>query len=113
MADNQLTEEHLRNCMLFNFRSAVNAMVTTKEIYDVYGDILKIYTCKCWFRKFSNSIFNFTDSNQRGCTVEFDKDALKTLVETNSKLSIQKIAFQATGPTVQKRSSRNWDGLQK
>ncbi|ETN82869.1 hypothetical protein NECAME_07702 [Necator americanus] len=42
MVDNQPTEEHFRHCMLFDFRSSVNATVATKKIcIYVHGDVLK------------------------------------------------------------------------
>lgn len=104
MADNQPNEEHLRHCILFLFRSGVNATVATKKICDVYGDVLKVNKCQHWFRKFSNGDFGLSDSARTGRPVGFDKDALKALVETNPKMSIQEIAktLQATWSTVQR-----------
>lgn len=104
MADNQPTEEHLRHCILFHFRSGVNATVATKKICDVYGHVLKVNKCQHWFRKFSNGDFGLSDSARTGRPVGFDKDALKALVETNPKMSIQEIAktLQATWSTVQR-----------
>lgn len=104
MADNQPTEEHLRHCILFHFRSGVNAKVATKKICDVYGEVLKVNKCQRWFRKFSNGDFDLSDRDRSGRPVGFDNDALKALVEKNPKLSIQEIAntLQATWSTVQR-----------
>ena len=37
MADYEPPEDHLRHCMLFQFRSGFNATVATKKICEVYG----------------------------------------------------------------------------
>jgi histone-lysine N-methyltransferase SETMAR len=104
MADDQPTEEHLRHCILFHFRSGVSATVATKKICDVYGDVLKVNKCQRWYRKFSTGDLDLSDGDRSGRPVNFDNDALKTLVETNPKLSIQELAntLQCTWSTVQR-----------
>ena len=104
MDDNKPSEEHLRHCMLFHFRSGFNATIATTKICDVYGDVLKVNKCQRWFRKFSNNDFDLSDNDRSGRPVEFDNDALKALVETDPKMSIQEIAntLQTTWSTVQR-----------
>ena len=42
MADYQQSEDHLRHCMLFHFRSGFNATFAIKKICEVYAYILKV-----------------------------------------------------------------------
>ena len=88
MADYQPSEDHLRHYMLFLFCLGFNKTVATKKIYEVYEYILKVNKCHRWFRKFSNDDFDLSDNDRSGRPVDFDNDALKSLVKTNLRLSI-------------------------
>ena len=46
MDDNKPTEEHLRHCMGFYFRSGFNATIAATKICDMYGDVLKVNKCQ-------------------------------------------------------------------
>ena len=48
------SEEHLRNCMLFQFHAKKNATEATKIICDLYEDVLDIGKCQRWFKKFKS-----------------------------------------------------------
>jgi len=104
MADYEPSEDHLRHCMLFQFRSGFNATVATKKICEVYGNILKVNKCQRWFRKFANGDFDLSDNDRSGRPADFNNDALKALVETNPRLSIQEIAdtLQSSWSAVQR-----------
>ncbi|XP_076646355.1 uncharacterized protein LOC143355436 isoform X2 [Halictus rubicundus] len=45
------SEDHIRHCILFHFHAGFNGTVTTKNICDVYGDVLKVNKCQHWFRR--------------------------------------------------------------
>lgn len=82
---------YLYHCMLFHFQLGINATVAINKICDVYENVLNVNKCQCWFRKLFHGDFDLS-VNQSGCPVKFDNDALKSLVKTDPKLSIQEIA---------------------
>ena len=78
--------------MIFRFHTGMNATVATKKICDIYGDILKVNKCQRWFRQFASGNFDLSDSPRSGRSVEFDNEALKALIETDPKLSVQELS---------------------
>jgi hypothetical protein len=46
MADTCFSKTYLRNCILFQFQAKNNAI--TKNIFDIYGDVLKVRKCQRW-----------------------------------------------------------------
>ena len=83
MAKYQPSEDYLRHCVLFLFRSVFNAMIATKKICEVYGCILKVNKYQRWFRKFANDDFDLPNNDRSRRPPDFDNDTLKSMVETN------------------------------
>jgi histone-lysine N-methyltransferase SETMAR len=61
MSDVSPTEDHIRNCMLYEFRKGNKATVATKNINDVYPDALDVRKCQRWFSKFKTGNFDLND----------------------------------------------------
>lgn len=85
---------------MLHFRSGANAMIASKIIFEVYKDVLKVN--KYQNKKFSNGNIDLPNSEPSGCPIKFDNNALKSLVRTDPKLSIQEIptGLRATSSTV-------------
>lgn len=104
MGDSIPSEEHIRHCMLFHFRAGKSATATTKIICEVYGEVLKVNKCQRWFRKFTEGNFDLNNAPRSGRPVEFDNDALKSMVESDPRLSIEELSTSlgSTWSTVQR-----------
>lgn len=65
---------------------------------------MKVNKCQRWYRTFSTGDLDLSNGDRSGRPVNFDNEALKTLVEANPKLSIQELAniLQCIWSTVQR-----------
>lgn len=104
MGDITPSEEHIRHCMFFHFRAGKSATATTRIICEVYGEVLKVNKCQRWFRKFTEGNFDLNNAPRSGRPVEFDNDALKSMVESDPRLSIEELSASlgSTWSTVQR-----------
>jgi [histone H3]-lysine36 N-dimethyltransferase SETMAR len=104
MSDSKPSEEHIRHLMLFYYKMGCNATQTSKKICGVYGKILKVNKCQRWFRRFSSGNFSLVDDPRSGRPNEFDTELLKSLVDSDPKLSLTEITSRlgATWSTVQR-----------
>lgn len=104
MADFVPSESHIRNCVLFHFNAGLSATETTRKICDIYGDVLKVNKCQRWFRRFAASDYDLSDKHRTGRPGQFDNDALKSLVESDPRLTIQELSrsLGSTWSTVQR-----------
>ncbi|KFM74038.1 Histone-lysine N-methyltransferase SETMAR, partial [Stegodyphus mimosarum] len=76
-------EEHIRHCMLFEFRMGSNVTVATKNICDVYLRALDVRKCQRWFSNFKSGNFDLSDSYRSGRPAALDNDVLRAEVEAN------------------------------
>lgn len=98
------SEDHIRHCMLFHFHAGLNAAAATRKICDTYGEVLEVNKCQSWYRKFAAGDYDLNDMPRSGRPVQFDEDALKSLVEADPRLTIQELSrsLQSTWSTVQR-----------
>lgn len=98
------SEEHIRHCMLFYYHAGFNATVATQKICDVYRDVLKVNKCGRWYRRFADGDFDLTDKPRSGRPTECDQDALKSLVDSDPRLSIEELSVRlgCTWSTIQR-----------
>ena len=89
--------------MLFHFKMGCNASQTSKKICG-YSKILKVNKCQRWIRTFSSGNFSLVDDHRSGRPTEFDTELLKSLVDSDPKLSVTEITSRlgATWSIVQR-----------
>ncbi|XP_015184625.1 PREDICTED: histone-lysine N-methyltransferase SETMAR-like [Polistes dominula] len=89
---NEIPKEHIRHCMLFEFRKGNSATVATKNICDVYPNALNDRTCQRWFSKFKSGNFDLSDSHRSGRPQILDNDVLKAEIEVNPYKTIKELS---------------------
>ncbi|GFY17906.1 HTH_48 domain-containing protein [Trichonephila clavipes] len=77
MASQIPAEIHIHHCMLLEFHKGTNAIVTTKNICDVYPSALDVRKCQRWFSKFRSGNFDLSDSHRSGRPTTLDNDVIK------------------------------------
>src|SRR5262245_269587 len=75
---------HLRHCMLYEFRKRKKATGATAAICSVYGeDALSVRVCQQWFIKFRNNNFDLEDEQRPGNRLQFMSNDLQALLDEN------------------------------
>ena len=98
-----INEEHLRHCMLYEYKKGTSAVEAARNIRTVYGrNVLNDRKCQRWFAKFSSGNFNLKDSPRLGRPKSLDQEAIKDAVEVNPKLTSRELAqqFDSTHTTI-------------
>ncbi|XP_047364411.1 histone-lysine N-methyltransferase SETMAR-like [Vespa velutina] len=93
-----IPEEHIRHCMLFEFRKGSNAIVATKNICDVYPSALDVRKCQRWFSKFRSGNFDLFNSYRSGRPITLDNDMLRAEVEANPCQTIEELSNTLNQP---------------
>ncbi|XP_035734903.1 histone-lysine N-methyltransferase SETMAR-like [Vespa mandarinia] len=92
----QIPEEHIRHCMLFEFRKG--STVATKNICDVYPSVLDVRKCQRWFSKFRSGNFDLSDTYRSGRPTTLDNDMLRAEVEANPCQIIEELSNTLNQP---------------
>lgn len=92
MEDPVPSESHIHNCVLFNFNAGLSAAATISKICDIYGVMLKVNKCQHWFKRFAVSDYDLPEEHRTERPGHFDNDALKSLMESDPRLTIQKLS---------------------
>ncbi|GFW81915.1 histone-lysine N-methyltransferase SETMAR [Trichonephila clavipes] len=88
-------KQHFRHILLFYYRKGKNAVQARKKLTDVYEEgVLTVRQCQNWFAKFRSDNFDVEDAPRSGRPVEADKDAIKTLVDANRRITTCEIGLR-------------------
>lgn len=98
MASQLVDEVHLRHCMRFLFDQGLKATAAAESINAVYGKIVTANKCQFWFRKFREGDTSLSDAPRSGRPSDFNEDALKDLVESDPRLTIQEMSERVSAP---------------
>ncbi|WKY13153.1 hypothetical protein Q1695_004178 [Nippostrongylus brasiliensis] len=89
----ELTQSHLRSCILFLHHSGVGATEAHRQLCSVYGeDVMSLRTVKRWFAKFSEGDYNIEDKPRSGRPSDLDLEALQADLENNSEQSTRQLS---------------------
>ncbi|GFU53218.1 histone-lysine N-methyltransferase SETMAR [Trichonephila clavipes] len=94
-------KQHFRDILLFYFRKGKNAVQARKKLTDVYGEgVLTVRQCQNWVIAPPQGGAPHTlrntgvDASRSGRPVEADKDAIKTLVDANRRITTREIGLR-------------------
>jgi histone-lysine N-methyltransferase SETMAR len=73
-------KDHIRHCMLYEFKRGNNATVATNNICEVYPDELDARTCQRWFARFRKGNFDLTDDRRSGRPSVLYNDLLRAAI---------------------------------
>lgn len=91
----EITEEHIRHIMLYEFNKGNNASAAVKNIEDVYGkNFLKIRKCQLWFKKFRGGDFNLNSEQRSGRPKLLDDKFLTDTFEQHPNLTVKELAIK-------------------
>ncbi|XP_068622876.1 histone-lysine N-methyltransferase SETMAR-like [Battus philenor] len=94
----QIPKEHIRHCMLFEFRKGNSATAATKNICDVYPSALDVRKCQRWFSRFRSGNFDLSDAHRSGRPTTLDNDVLRAEVEANPCQTIEELSNSLNQP---------------
>ncbi|GFV59244.1 histone-lysine N-methyltransferase SETMAR [Trichonephila clavipes] len=81
-------KQHFRHILLFYYRKGKSAVQARKKLTDVYGEgELTVRQSQNWFAKFRSGNFDVEEAPRSRRPVEADKDAIKTLVDANRRIT--------------------------
>jgi histone-lysine N-methyltransferase SETMAR len=88
--------------MLYEFKKGSKATEATKNICEVYGEVLDAPKCRYWFRKFKSGDFSLQDAPRSGRPAVLDNDLLKAAIEEDPRLTTRELAerFNCSNSTV-------------
>lgn len=92
MANNFPSEDHIRNCMLYEFHRGKKATEATRDINKVYPGALDVRKCQRWFSKFREENFDLKDEERSGRPSKVDIDVLRTLIEDNPSQTLDELS---------------------
>ena len=98
MSKPEIDEGHIRHCMLLFFDHGLNASKTINAINEIYGEVLTARRYQFWFQKFKSGNRNLKYASKSGRPSKFDDDILKSLVESDPRLTIEELSQRLKFP---------------
>lgn len=88
-----LSKPYLRCCMLYDFKSGLNATESAQRINEAFGeDTVAGRTVREWFSRFRTGDTNLEDKPRSGRPSDFDNDRLRQLVQADPQITTREIA---------------------
>ena len=88
-----ITHEHLRACLLYEYRLGISAAETHRRLCTVFGqNIVSKTTVYGWFNRFMAGNETLEDEPRSGRPPEIDDDELRELVESDPRLTTHELA---------------------
>jgi len=89
----EVTKEHIRHILLYEFNKGNNATESARNIKAVYGNrTISVSQCQRWFKKFRAGNYGLEDEPRLGRSVELDEDVLQILTKQNLVVTVEELA---------------------
>ena len=84
----QKSKEHIRHCLLYDYKLGINASEAARNISRVLGEgaVSKATACR-WYERFRNKDYSLEDEQRSGRPSEIDLSELKQVIESDPNLS--------------------------
>ena len=98
-----LSRDHLRICLLYDFKSGLNARQSTGRINEAFGlSTIGQSTAYVWFQRFQEGDCSTEDSPRSGRPSEIDDDQLRARIEADPQVTVRDLAeeFKVSKTTI-------------
>ncbi|XP_014790817.1 histone-lysine N-methyltransferase SETMAR-like [Octopus bimaculoides] len=102
MDDKKFLKQHIRHCLLYEFRKNSTTIEAMKNICEVYPDAVKARTCRLWFKRFKDGDYDISDKPRSGRPSALNDEFLNETIESDPRQSTRNLAqkFNVSRSTV-------------
>lgn len=86
------SKEHIRHCLLYEYRRRSSATTANANINEVYPNAVNVRTCQRWFLRFRSGDMDLNDKPRSGRPEIIDEEALLAAIEEDPRRTIQDLA---------------------
>ena len=88
----EISTKFVQGLLLYDFKSNLNATSSGRRICAAFGgNYVSECTAQEWFKRFRGGNFSLEDKTRSGCHMEFNEEALRKLLEQNSRQTTQSL----------------------
>ena len=102
-SESALSRDQLRTCLLYDFKSGLNARQSTGRINEAFGaGTIGQSTAYVWFQRFQEGDCSTEDSPRSGRPSEIDDDQLRARIEADPQVTVRDLAeeFKVSKTTI-------------
>ncbi|XP_029648940.1 histone-lysine N-methyltransferase SETMAR-like [Octopus sinensis] len=102
MDEKKFHKQHIRHCLLYEFRRNSSTTEAMKNICQVYPDAVKARTCRLWFKRFKDGDYDISDRPRSGRRPALNDEFLNETIESDPRQSTRNLAqkFNVSRSTV-------------
>lgn len=89
----ELSKQQIRACLLYDFKSGVNATESSRRIINAFGPgTISERSAREWFQRFRAEDYNLEDRPRTGRPSEVDDDRLRQMLDDNPRQTTRELA---------------------